>query len=96
MRRTRDGDPQATLIRLFLVGVPVPLEAFRRAVAPMDPRQWATLGLVEIDTDAVRRLVVLTPFGRFVLTHDPTRPMAPPRPCHRDLDHTPARATPGL
>ena len=29
LRRTRDGDPQATLIRLFLLGVPVSLEAFR-------------------------------------------------------------------
>ena len=80
LRRTRDGDPQATLIRLFLLGVPVPLEAFRRAVAPMDPWQWAALGLVEIDADTVRRRVVLTPFGRFVLTHDPDS--ADGHPCH--------------
>ena len=82
LRRTHDGDPQATLIRLFLVGVPVPLEAFRRAVAPMDPRQWAALGLVEIEADAVRRLVVLTPFGPFLLVHDPASTEGYPRPDH--------------
>jgi methylase of polypeptide subunit release factors len=80
LRRTRDGDPQATLIRLFLLGVPVPFEAFRRAVAPLDPRHWAALGLVEIETDAVRRRVVLTPFERFILTHDPDS--ADGHPCH--------------
>jgi SAM-dependent methyltransferase len=68
------------LIRLFLLGVPVSLEAFRRAVAPMDPQRWAALGLVEIDADAVRRRVVLTPFGQFVLTHDPDS--ADGHPCH--------------
>ncbi len=82
LRLTRDGDPLSTLIRLFLVGVPVPLEAFRRAVAPMDPREWAALGLVEIEADAVRRLVVLTPFGPFVLAHDPEATDGRPRPDH--------------
>ena len=82
LRSTRDGDPQATLIRLFLVGVPVPLEEFRRAVAPMDPREWAGVGLVAIEEDAVRRLFVVKPFGPFLLVHDP-----PPfdQPARHDL-----------
>jgi hypothetical protein len=47
LRRTRDGDPLATLIRVFLAGMPVPLDAFRRAVEPMDPADWGELGLVK-------------------------------------------------
>ncbi len=35
LRLTRDADPQAVLIRLFLLGEPVPMEDSRRAVAPM-------------------------------------------------------------
>ncbi len=51
LRRTRQGDPLATLIRLFLAGAPVPLDDFRRAVEPMDPAVWAELGLVEAEGD---------------------------------------------
>ena len=89
LRLTRDGDPQATLIRLFLVGVPVPLEAFRRAVAPMDPADWAGLGLVAIEGDAVRRRLLVKPFGPFLLAHDPEANDGPPRHDHRpgDLEH---------
>lgn len=39
--RTRDGGPLSTLIRLFLVGSPVELDAVHRAVFPMDPADWA-------------------------------------------------------
>lgn len=79
LRLTRDGDPQATLIRLLLVGVPVTLEAFRRAVAPMDPADWAGLGLVAIEGDAVRRRLLVRPFGPFVLAHDPQSNEGPSR-----------------
>ena len=82
LRCTKGGDPLDALIRVFLAGVPVPLEAFRRAVAPMSPGEWAGLGLVEIETDRVWRLFVLKPIGPHVLVHD-----APPiegRP-QRDL-----------
>lgn len=68
--RTREGDPLATLIRLFLVGVPVPVEHFRRAVIPMDPSQWADLGLVELDDRSARRAVELLPTEGFVIAHD--------------------------
>jgi methylase of polypeptide subunit release factors len=79
---TRDGDPQATLIRVFLVGVPVPLDDFRRAVAPTEPPTWAGLGLIEIAGDAVRRRLVVKPFGPFVLVHDPDTPGEHPRRDH--------------
>jgi SAM-dependent methyltransferase len=70
LRCTRSGDPLDTLIRVFLTGVPVPLEAFRRAVAPMSPEEWADLGLVEIEADRVWRLCVLKPIGPHMLVHD--------------------------
>jgi SAM-dependent methyltransferase len=80
LRLTGDGDPQAVLIRLFVVGLPVPLDEFRRAAEPMDPLAWAEIGLVAIDGDAVRRLVDLKPFGPFILVNDPK----PERECPRD------------
>ena len=74
LRRTRDGDPLATLIRLFVAGVPVPLVAFRRAVEPMGPAVWAELGLVDLEGDSARRSVMLLPSERFLIAHDATPP----------------------
>ncbi len=72
LRRTRDGDPLSTLIRLFLAGITVPLDDFRRAVAPMDPADWGALGLVEFEHDGsgVRRAMALMPTEEFVIAHD--------------------------
>jgi SAM-dependent methyltransferase len=70
LRCTRGGDTLDTLIRVFLVGVPVPLEAFGRAVAPMTTDEWAGLGLVEIESGKVWRRLVLKPTGPFILAHD--------------------------
>ncbi|MGP0066099.1 MAG: methyltransferase [Isosphaeraceae bacterium] len=74
LRRTRDGDPLATLIRLFLAGVPVPLEDFRRAVEPMDPADWGELGLVELGGDAARRGVMLKPSEGLIIANDGVLP----------------------
>jgi predicted RNA methylase len=74
LRRTRDGDPLATLIRLFLAGVPVPLEDFRRAVEPMDPAGWSELGLVELDGDTARRGVMLKPSEGLIIANDGVLP----------------------
>ena len=70
LRRTGDGDALATLIRVFVAGVPVPLDAFRHAVYPMDPAAWAELGLVGLERDSVRRSVALLPSGRFLIAQD--------------------------
>jgi predicted RNA methylase len=72
--RTREGDPLATLIRVFLAGVPVPLDSFRRAVEPMDPADWGALGLVELEGDIVRRAVMLKPSEGLIMTHDGSLP----------------------
>lgn len=59
MRRTRDGDPLATLIRLFVAVEPISLADFRRAVEPIGPAIRAGLGLVELDGDRGQRRVRL-------------------------------------
>ncbi len=74
LRRTGDGDALATLIRVFVVGVPVPLDAFRRAVHPMEPAAWAEVGLVDLEAHSVRRRVALLASGRFLIAHDAILP----------------------
>jgi hypothetical protein len=74
LRRTREGDPLATLIRVFLAGAAVPLDAFRRAVEPMDPAGWVELGLVELDGDSARRVVILKPSQGLIIAHDCSLP----------------------
>jgi len=70
LRRTRDGDPLSTLIRLFLVGAPVPSAAVRATLEPMDPLDWVGLGLIELERDIARRVVVLMPSGDFLIASD--------------------------
>jgi predicted RNA methylase len=72
--RTRDSDPLGMLIRLFLAGVPVPLDAFGRAAQPMDPADWAGLGLVDIHGQTVQRAVVLKPCEGLIIAYDCTLP----------------------
>jgi SAM-dependent methyltransferase len=74
LRRTGDGDALATLIRVFVAGVPVPLDAFRRAVNPMEPSAWAELGLVGLEGDSVQRSMALLPSGRFRIVQDAILP----------------------
>jgi hypothetical protein len=74
LRRTGDGDALASLIRVFVAGVPVPLDAFRHAVDPMDPAVWAELGLVGLEGDSVQRSVALLPSGRFLIAQDAILP----------------------
>jgi len=45
---TRGDAPLDTLIRLFLIGVPVEAEAVRRAVRPMPLEDWARMGLIDV------------------------------------------------
>ena len=57
LRRTNGGTPLATLVRLFILGVPVDVEAARAALAPMSPAEWLALGLLEAHDDGVRATV---------------------------------------
>jgi len=78
--RTRDNDPLSTFLRLFLVEVPVELGHFRRAVAPMDPADWANLGLVTLDGATVRGAVAMRASGKLLIAHDCSMPEGGKRP----------------
>src|SRR5271157_2829281 len=78
--RTRDNDPLSTFLRLFLVEVPVELGHFRRAVAPMDPADWANLGLVTLDGATVRGAVAMRASGKLLIAHDCSMPAGGKRP----------------
>ncbi|MGZ5944304.1 MAG: methyltransferase, partial [Isosphaeraceae bacterium] len=78
--RTRDNDQLSTLLRVFLVEVPVELDDFRRAIAPMDPADWANLGLVTLDGTTVRFAVTLRASGKLVIAHDCSMPAGGKRP----------------
>ena len=68
--RTRDEGPLSTLIRLFLIGMPVDLDTLRRAVAPMGPAEWAELGLVSFEGTTARTAVALRCTEGLVIAHD--------------------------
>ena len=46
LRKTRDPSPLNTLIRLFFLGLPVPAETARHALAPMRLESWVEGGLL--------------------------------------------------
>jgi SAM-dependent methyltransferase len=73
LRATREGTPQDVLIRLFLIGVPVPAVAAREALAPLPLEDWARAGLVRIDGDDVTPQLRLLPFRDLLLASDPPR-----------------------
>jgi hypothetical protein len=78
--RTRINDQLSTLLRLFLVEVPVELDNFRQAIAPMDPTDWANMGLVTLDGATVRGAVTLRASGKLVIVHDCSMPAGGKRP----------------
>src|SRR5262245_54698178 len=72
-RATRGGDALDTLLRLFVIGVPVPLPVARAALAPMPVDAFATGGVLVIDGDDVESLLALRPLGgpeHWVVAHD--------------------------
>lgn len=73
LRMTAGGRPVDTLIRLFLMGVAVDREVAEAAVAPTKPAEWAELGLVELDGDQVRPLVMMRPWDELVVASDRRR-----------------------
>jgi methylase of polypeptide subunit release factors len=60
-RRTADGSPLATLVRLFLLQLPVPASAARAAVPAYDA--CVAGGVLAADGDEVRAAVDIRPYG---------------------------------
>jgi len=78
VRATRTGDALDSLLRLFVIGVPVPLGPARRALAPVPVEALAAGGVVAIDGDAVEARITVRPLDApadWVVAHDRT-----PRP----------------
>src|SRR5262245_47198927 len=68
--RTRDDGALATLMRVFLMAVPVDAERFRRAIAPMTVEGWVRAGLVTVDGATVRPAVHVNTYGSLLLAYD--------------------------
>ncbi len=73
LERTAGGTPRDVLVRLFLIGVPVPAEVCRRTLGAdwVDELRWA--GLVAEQGDEIAGTVQLLPFEGFYLASDVPR-----------------------
>lgn len=69
-RRTAAPSPLHTLIRVFLIGQPEPLELVRQALAPMSIDSWIEAGLVETSGGQAASRMILQPYDRFVFVID--------------------------
>jgi len=75
VRATRAGDALDVLLRLFVLGVPVPLGDARRALAPVPVEELAEGGVVAIDGDDVEARITVRPLdapAAWVVAHDRT------------------------
>lgn len=70
LRRTRDGTPLDTLIRLFFLGVPVEEAAARRALDPLPLPAWESANLLALRHGQVTPLVKVIPHRGFLLAAD--------------------------
>lgn len=70
-RRLGHDTPLETLIRLFILGVPVDLAALQRAVQPMRWEDWAEAGLlVPLDRQQAVAPVALYPYKGLIVAFD--------------------------
>lgn len=69
-RRTRTETPLHSLIRLFFLGLPVPLDAVRCAVHPMSVESWEHGGLLTASDGEVKPRIKLAPYQGLVLAAD--------------------------
>ena len=60
---TRWLDRLDVLVRLFLVGIPVPYPLAAAALSPLAVEGWAARQLIEVDGDEVRGSVLVRPLG---------------------------------
>lgn len=81
--RTSDLSPLDTFIRLFLLGVPVPARAVRRALSPMSLDSWVGAELLTPEDGGaqVAPRIKLSPVGHLIIAADrPWRRAADERP----------------
>ncbi|HEX2222212.1 MAG TPA: class I SAM-dependent methyltransferase [Candidatus Limnocylindria bacterium] len=76
VRATRGGDRLDALLRLFLIGRPVPLGAARAALAPLPLEQWTAGGVLGVDGAEARGRIAIRPLegpDGWLVAHDFTR-----------------------
>ncbi len=74
---TRGAAPLDTLIRMFVLGVPVEVSAARDAVRPLALEDWIGAGMVELRDGAARPLIRLLPYRNLLLACDHVDTVAP-------------------
>jgi methylase of polypeptide subunit release factors len=70
LRRTAAPTPYHTLVRLFLLGQALPLDAVRAVFAPMDLDQLTAVGLLKLTDAGVRSEARLIPVEDLFVVHD--------------------------
>lgn len=70
LRRTGGGTPLDTLVRLFLIGVPVDAPSCRKAIDPMTLEDWVAAGLAAVEDGSVAGAVQLLPYQELWLASD--------------------------
>lgn len=78
LERTNTGSPLHTLIRLFLMEMPVEKSILEKAVQPMTIESWEQAGLVHCRAKEVIAAVKLLPFQNLVVAFDLTSIMQTP------------------
>jgi hypothetical protein len=68
--RTSDGGPLSTLMRTFMLAIPVDRERFREAVAPMTIEGWERAGLITVEGSNVLPAVHIATHGSLLLAYD--------------------------
>jgi hypothetical protein len=63
VRSTQGGDRLDILLRLFVLGMPVPLPAARTALGPLPVEGWVAGGAVAVDGDDARGQMAIRPLG---------------------------------
>lgn len=78
LHRTRGGSALETLIRLFLVEVPVSLAHLQAALHPLDAGALAASGIIEVSGDQALAAVKIIPFQRLLVAFDSPRLLSSP------------------
>ncbi len=70
LRLTSRGTPLETLIRLFLIEVPVDIAVLQKAIQPMDIGTWVEAGLVQVENGTALAEIKLLPFQDLLVAFD--------------------------
>jgi SAM-dependent methyltransferase len=70
MHRTRGGSPLETLIRLFLMEMPVDISLLKGAIDPMGIDEWVEIGLISVNGDSALAEIKLFPFQDMLIAYD--------------------------